>query len=370
MLTARRAHHSSSTLRGIMNTLSWRRRLTAALLIPFLLVLAGCRLHADIEVNSAEDVVTTMDIAIPKSLMETEYNSAAEMCEAMRGEQPSIDDAVPEPYEEGDLWGCRITGQADSSDYNSSFRVTEEDGKLNLVMNFGDEEFTEEDLSLLGISDIDFHMTFSFPGKVLESKGGTIDGNTVTYTDISEFFQGVDIVAEAGGGFPWLIVVIAVVVLGFLLLLALALGAFLFMRSRKKGKTPASAPVGYGSSSAAGAPAVPQAPGAPASPAPGAQSSSPVPPFAAHQGSPAVPPAPQGSHQWNGSAQQSPPAQGQSWGQGQPGQGEAGPDQQWGQAQPGQDQQWGQAQPGQDQQWSWPSQDPQQPPQNPQNPSW
>lgn len=253
-----------------MNAITWRRRLMAALVLPFLLVLAGCRLHADFEINSPEDVTTTIDMAMPKSLVESEFSSAAEMCESMRGQQPSIDDAVPEPYEEGDLWGCRATGVADSSDYNDSFRVSEEDGKLHVVVNFGDSGITEDDLALVGAGSIDFRASFTFPGEVLESKGGTIDGNTVTYTDPVEFSNGVDITAQAEGGFPWWIVVVAVLLLGFLLLLALGLGAFLFIRSRKKAKSPAAVPGGYGSPVAPGSHAVPPAPDSPGVPqAPG-----------------------------------------------------------------------------------------------------
>ena len=76
-------------------------------------------------------------------------------------------------------------------------------------------------------------MTFTFPGKIIESNGGKIDGNTVTYTDIDDFYTGIDITAESGG-FPWLIVIIIVVVLGFLLLLVLAAIIFFVIRARRK----------------------------------------------------------------------------------------------------------------------------------------
>ncbi|MCT1655137.1 LppM family (lipo)protein [Brachybacterium muris] len=333
-----------------MNTISRRRRLLAALILPFLLVLAGCRFHADFEINSPEDVTTTIDLAMPKALMQSDFSSATEMCESMRGEQPSIDDAVPEPYEEGDLWGCRVTGVADSSNYDDSFRVSEEDGKLHVVMNFGDSGITEDELALIGADSIDFRASFTFPGEVLESKGGTIDGDTVTYTDPVEFSNGVDITAEAGGGFPWWIVVVAVLLLGLLLLLALGLGAFLFMRSRKKAKSPAAVPGGYGAPAAPGSHAVPPAPGSPG-----------VPSASGAHGSPAVPPAPQGGQSWGGAAQQSPPpAQGQQWGASpaQPGQGQPPQPPEQGQ------QPWSQA-PGQNQPPQAPGQG-----QPPQNPGW
>lgn len=329
-----------------MNTITWRRRLAAALLLPFLLVLAGCgRLHADFEINDVDSIDLTLDFAVDSTYIESEYSSAEEMCSDMQTQEDTFGEVTPEPYEEDGMWGCRAAGVLERQDFGSGFELTEENGEYHLVMG-SDATGTEGgDMSMLE-SQVDFRVTFAFPGDVIESKGGTIDGNTVTYTSITEFSEGVDITAEADG-FPWLIVVLVVALLGLLLLAALAVGAFLFLRSRKKGSTPASTPGGYGSS-AGRSPSVPPAPGAAA-----------------------VPPAPQGSHQWNGSAAQSPPAQGQWQGQGQQGYGQQAPGQQSG-APYGQGQQ-GHGQQGGGQQWNQPPQGSQGQPWNqqpPQNPGW
>lgn len=321
-----------------MNTISRRRRLLAALVLPFLLVLAGCRFHADFEINDVDSMNVTMDLGIDTEFIADTYGSAVEMCEDMQEEESLFGEVTPEPYEEEGMWGCRATGVIERADFGSDMQLTEEDGKLHLVMGGSSTDPGAETEALE--SQIDFRASFTFPGKVLESKGGTIDGNTVTYTSMTEFSNGVDITAESGG-FPWWIVVVAVLLLGFLLLLALGLGAFLFMRSRKKAKSPAAAPGGYGSPAAPGSHAVPPAPGS--------------------NGSPAVPPAPQAGQSWGGSAQQSaPPAQGQQWGSSpaQPGQGQ--PPQAPAQGQ----QRWSQA-PGQNQPPQAPGQG-----QPPQNPGW
>ena len=339
-----------------MNTTTWRRRIAAALLIPFLLVLAGCRFHADFEVKDVDTMHIAMDLGVDTMYIGDTYGSAAEMCEAMQEEEAIFGEVTPVPYEEDGMWGCRATGVLERADFGTDFQLSEEDGTFHLVMGGGSTDAGMGSEMEALESEIDFRASFTFPGEVLESKGGTIDGNTVTYTSMSEFSNGVDIRAEAGGSFPWVIVVIVVLALGFLLLLALGLGAFLFMRSRKKGTTPAAVPGGYGSSAASGSTAVPPAPGSPA-----------VPPAPGSHGSPAVPPASQGGQPWGGSAQQPPPTQGQQWGsspapapqQGQPGQQGQQP---WSQP-PGQ---------GQPPQAAGQQQPPQAPGQGqpPQNPGW
>ncbi|MEE1650804.1 hypothetical protein V1260_08355 [Brachybacterium sp. J144] len=321
-----------------MTTNSVRRRLAAVLVLPLLLVLAGCgSFTADFEVTSAESMTLSFDMAVDPTYLEGTYSSAEEMCaDTEDGEfAPGAEAVEVEAYEEDGLWGCRASGAVDMSQLGSEFSVTEEDGEIHLTIDMGDSAgLSQEDLELVfgdAIDDFEFRVSFTFPGDVIESRGGTIDGNTVTYTDIIDFTQGVDITAEAGGGFGWLIIVIVVVVLGFLLLLAIAAVIFFVMRSRKKGGsgTPG-APGGYG-----GVPAAPMAPSAPQSPAFGQS-----PPPAPQQG--------QGQQWGQSSPPLAPPAPQQPWGQpGQQGQ------QPWNQP-PGHNQQYGQnQQPGQNQNPGW-----------------
>lgn len=325
-----------------MTSTTWRRRLSAALLLPFLLLAAGCvRVDADFDVKSAELINLSLDFAIEKEYVEGTYSSAEELCNGMYGDRSAVDQVDPEPYEDGDFWGCKAEGVVEKSDFDSTLNVTEEDGNLRLTMTLGDSAITEEDLALIGSDGMEIDIEFTFPGKVIESKGGTVEGNTVTYTDITEFSEGVDITAEAGGGVPWLIVVLVVLVLGFLLLLAIGIGAFFFLRSRKKGRA-----AGVGASSPYGSS--------------GGSSAVPSPP-SAHNAPPA---APQGQ-QWGQSSPPPAAPQGQQWGQSSPPPAPQG-GQQWGQASPPPAPPQGGQAPNQGQQgWN-------QPPQNqpPQNPGW
>lgn len=364
-----------------MNSISTRRRLVAILLLPFVLMLAGCgKLHATFDVQDAETVNVSYDLAIDTEYAESSYSSAQEMCDDLLSDNSLGGDMAPsiEPYEEGGQYGCRVVGAMTSDNFDSTFNITEEDGELHVVIDGGAdaESFSDPEVQSLGI---DFQMTFTFPGKVIESSGGEIDGNSVVFTDLNDVANGIDIRADAGG-FPWIIVIVIVLVLGFLLLLVIAAIIFFVLRARKKknavsGGT-SGTPSAYGASAAAGvgagAASVPAAPqgqqGQPGAQPQGGQ-------LWGSQGSPPAAPQPQAGQPWG--SQASPPPAAPQWGQASP---PAAPqnDPQWGsQPQQGQQPQQGgqpwEQQPGQQpggqqdsgrQPWDRPE-DGQQPPQNP-----
>ena len=350
-----------------MKTISARRRLYALLVIPFVLLLAGCgKMHAEFEVKDVDSMQVSFDMGFKPSFVESEFDNAQAMCDDIESDEP-IGTVTIEAYEEDGLWGCRFSGPMERSEFGSGMELAESDGEYHLTMDMGSEALTQADLdmfaSLYGadVSDFDFKMTFTFPGKVLESQGGTIDGNTVTYTDIVDFYSGVDITAESGG-FPWLIVIIIVVVLGFLLLLVLAAIIFFVIRARRKktsnGASGTGVPAAFGGA-AAGAASMPSGNTPPATPQNGQQWGQASPP----------PAAPQDGQQWG---QASPPAaapqDGQQWGQASPPPAAPQDGQQWGQASPpaappsDQDQPWNQQRPD--------SENPQGGNQPPQNPGW
>jgi hypothetical protein len=305
-----------------MNTISARRRLYAAIVLPFVLLLAGCgRFHADIEVADVDTLNISYDLGITSDLISSEYDSADAMCEDMQAEEDSFGSVEVTAYDEDGLWGCRASGTLDRSKFGEDFTLTEENGEYHFVMDVGDAAISEEDLTALygdEAADFDFRMTFTFPGTVLESQGGTVDGKTVEYTSISDLSGGVDITAKSGG-FPWLIVIIVVLVLGFLLLLLLAVVAFFVIRSRRAKKNGSSGPGGVSVPAAfggaAGAASMPSGNAPPAAPQWG-------------QSTPPPPAGPSGGQapQWGQSSPpQAPPQGGQQWGQpGQPGQGQPG----------------------------------------------
>jgi hypothetical protein len=326
-----------------MTSISRRRRLLALLLVPFMMVLAGCgKLHADFEIQDAETINVSFDFAIDEEFASASFDSADEMCTSLESEMDVVDESAPsvEPYEADGAFGCRIVGVLTSEDFDSGFSLTEEDGEYHLTISGDDTSVDDIGTPEMAELDFDFRMTFTFPGEIIESSGGQIDGNSVTYTDVAEFGAGVDIRAEANT-FPWVIVIIAVLVIGFLLLLVLAAIVFFVVRSRRNRGGGSGTPGGYGA--AAG----------------------PTPMGATYAG-------PQGGQQWGQTSPPAGPQGGQQWGQTSP---PAAPQggQQWGQtsppAAPQGGQQWGQtsppAAPQGGQQWGAPQQDgqgPQQPP--------
>ncbi|MGP9538414.1 LppM family (lipo)protein [Brachybacterium sp. AOP43-C2-M15] len=324
-----------------MTSISTRRRLVAALLLPFLMVLAGCgKFHADLEIKDAETIEVAYDLAIDETLLEGLYSTADEMCAQMQDSGNLAGEMAPEvePYEADGRFGCKVTGVLAKENFGTGLDLTEGDGEYHLVMT-GDEAAADGlDPANMSMLEVDFRMTFTFPGRVIEASGGRIDGNSVTFSEFEDLRAGIDIRAEAGG-FPWVIVLVVVLVLGFFFLLLLAAIAFFVIRARRNkggGAGPGGVPGGYGAASGAAAGSVPPA-------------------------------APQGQ-QWGQTSPPPAPQQGgQPWDQPQGGQqGEQQWGQQWGQAPQG-EQPWSRPpapQDGGDPQWGQGGQG-QQPPQNP-----
>jgi hypothetical protein len=292
-----------------MTSISRRRRLLALLLVPFMMVLAGCgKLHADFEIQDAETIHVSFDFA------SASFDSADEMCTSLESEMDVVDESAPsvEPYEADGAFGCRIVGVLTSEDFDSGFSLTEEDGEYHLTISGDDTSVDDIGTPEMAELDFDFRMTFTFPGEIIESSGGQIDGNSVTYTDVAEFGAGVDIRAEANT-FPWVIVIIAVLVIGFLLLLVLAAIVFFVVRSRRNRGGGSGTPGGYGAA------AVPSAMGASSAGPQGGQqwgqTSPPAGPQGGQQwGQTSPPAAPQGGQQWGQTSPPAAPQGGQQWG--------------------------------------------------------
>lgn len=305
-----------------MTSISRRRRLLALLLVPFMMVLAGCgKFDATFDIKDAETIDVTMDIGLDTSLIGSEYSSAEEMCAEMEGEESGVAGEIAptvEPYEADGMYGCKITGVVDNEEFGNGLDLVEEDGEYHFTLDPAQAGLGDLADPTLADYGFEFSMTFIFPGEIIESSGGQIDGSTVVFTDAAEIANGIDIRAEANS-FPWVIVIIAVLVVGFLLLLVLAAVVFFVVRSRRsKAAAPAGMPGGYG----AAASQAPQAPQAPQ----------------------------QGGQQWDGQGQQQPP-----WahpdGPQQPGGQQPGGQQPGGPQQPGGQQGPGSSQPPQQPGW-------------------
>lgn len=231
-----------------MHSLSLRRRLAALLLLPLLLLVAGCaRVTADFDITSADSYDLDFDMAVEKSYVQSEFNSADELCKGLEDEDSGeFGQAKWEPYTEDDMWGCKISGTVEKKDFGSGFTIDESDGELHLKTS-PDSSF-DPSSSGFSASDLDLTVTFSFPGKVIESNVGTVDGKTVTITDAGDMSKGVDITAKAGGiGAGLIILIVAVIVVLLIVLIIIALIVFFVVRSRRRNNAQNSAgPGGFG----------------------------------------------------------------------------------------------------------------------------
>jgi hypothetical protein len=234
---------------AIMHSLSLRRRLAALLLLPLLLLAAGCaRVSADFDITSADSYDLDFDLAIEKSYVESEFSSADELCKSLEDEDSGeFGQAKWKPYTEDDMWGCKISGTVEKKDFGSGFTIDESDGELHLKTS-PDSSFDPAS-SGFSASDLDLTVTFSFPGKVIDSNVGTVDGKTVTITDAGDLSQGVDITAKAGGiGAGLIILIVAVIVVLLIAIVIIALIVFFVVRSRRKRNAQNGADSGFGGS--------------------------------------------------------------------------------------------------------------------------
>lgn len=263
-----------------MHTLRGRRRLWAVLALPFLLLLAGCgKLDASLDIHSVDDIDVVYDLAIQRSFID-EYGLGIDSGEAMCASYEDEDsqetwmaDAKKEPWQDDTYVGCKLTGKTSADGYGEDAALTDENGEFHLVIPGSAAGMGEGDSSGM-MEGFQLHLTISFPGKVISSNIGEVDGKTVTITDVDEFMQkGIDITAKDSsmGWIVWVIIaVVAVIVV--LIVIALIVGLILMSRRKKKAGAAAAVPGGYGPGQMnQGAPGAPGAPAGYGSPNPAGQ---------------------------------------------------------------------------------------------------
>ncbi|MCT2025107.1 hypothetical protein [Dermabacter hominis] len=207
------------------------KKIAALMLIPFMLVVAGCgKLEATVNIENPEKVTIEGVANFKKSVLDEAHVSTDEFCgekaleEFAKNTKPKL-----KVEEKGDEVVCTFSaiterkepmGDALKYDKESDTYTYHEDSKGS----FGDQ---------VTANGFKVDVTFVFPGKVTESSVGKIDGNKVHITDTKEYFSDITIKAE-GSSFPWLIVIIVVVVALLLVLAAVVIGALVFMKRKKK----------------------------------------------------------------------------------------------------------------------------------------
>lgn len=210
------------------------KKIAALMLIPFMLVVAGCgKLDATVTVESPEKITLEGVVSIKKSSLEEVGMTPSQFCgdealEEFTGEtKPDL-----KLEEKDDEVVCTFSGQKDEKNPMGDALKYDEESDTYTYKEASKGSFGDQ-AAAAGFK-VDF--TFVFPGKVTESSVGKIDGNKVHITDTKEYFSEINIKAE-GSSFPWLIVIIVVVIVLLLVLAAVVIGALVFMKRKKKSGT-------------------------------------------------------------------------------------------------------------------------------------
>lgn len=254
-----------------------RRGLSALLLLPLLLVLAGCfRLDMGLTINEDDTLDVSMEVADLTGMASREDMDCSSMESELADAPDDAEFAVEDLEDEDGNVGCRISATGAPIDSMTGEGMSIEKVDDTYVFSFDGDETGMGDTSSLedmpAGMEPEVAISVTFPGEVIEADG-EIDGNTVTWTGLEAFTVGGSATGEAtgnGGGAGgvstavW--IVLAVVAL-------LAIAALIFLISRKnRGKSgDADAPYGgpAGPSGQPGQVANEPGPGFPAQPGAG-----------------------------------------------------------------------------------------------------
>ncbi|RUP86602.1 hypothetical protein D8M36_04255 [Dermabacter sp. HSID17554] len=213
------------------------KKIAALLMIPFVLLVAGCgKLEATLTVESDEKVVLEGVVTGQTSSLDLIGAKPADVCSAKDttndGGETTQGKVEVKLTESGDTFECEFTSTVEDAKDIKKILTYDEDSNTYTLKSMLPLPRIADQLAGGGFTA---DVTIVMPGKVTESSVGTIDGNKVHITDIKEFLSEYEIKSE-GSGFPWLIVIIVVVVLVLLFVVVAAAAALFFlMRKKKKG---------------------------------------------------------------------------------------------------------------------------------------
>ncbi|WP_024820392.1 LppM family (lipo)protein [Arthrobacter sp. 31Y] len=216
-------------------------------LLALMLALTGCvKLNMSVKVNNEKSVDYEVVYAIQKSVLGDKSFDEFMESNGTGSEGMDIPDgATVVDYEDDKYKGKRITAAnldpaklAESSSSESPFEL-KRDGDFYVISMGGVTGGESGDSSSSAMAKSMFDeasVKFTFPGKVVEAKGATVDGNTATFDMLSVNESVVQAKAEANAGIPmwiiWILVAVLVVAAALVLL-------FVLMRKRSSRQEPA-----------------------------------------------------------------------------------------------------------------------------------
>ncbi|WP_127126015.1 hypothetical protein [Georgenia sp. SYP-B2076] len=230
-------------------------QLHALLLLPLLLLLAGCmRLDMGITIHGDDTADLALTVVDKTGAMTRDELDCSQLTDALgQAGLPGGVDHTVDAIDEGGNLGCAVTFTgAPLTEMNAQgLSISKADGVCTFTLD-GQAGLTPADVE--DIPGLEVALAVTFPGAVIDAGGGQVTGHTVTWTDPAVIAAGVTATGEADGGaatllgptssMSWLWWVVA----GLVLLAVI--GAVVFVTRRNRSATtamPAGAIYGQGS---------------------------------------------------------------------------------------------------------------------------
>ena len=179
------------------STFSMRKRAIAIMLLPALFILASCKSENTVEVTSGGGLVFTMDMIDEEGTLAMLGMSCKDLESAMGTSVGDLgDDAKMSVDDIKD--GCRV--KAEAANAVDGKTLTDDGDTYTLKLDSSDVgDISEDDLGQFG--SFDFSFSVKMPGDIKNATdGGTISGDTVTYTDLKVLEKGIEVTGNKTGG--------------------------------------------------------------------------------------------------------------------------------------------------------------------------
>lgn len=208
------------------------RRVCAVIVLPLVLALGACGVQYNYEITDKDTVNVSMLIwgdQVSESDCTNQNNSKS-------GTSGITDTNIPLIYTYTQYNGdpaCEAHAAdvpVSQFDSDNNITITHSGNRYVVDINIGD---TETDSTY---SDLDASISVTFPGKVTDATGNSVekDGNTVTWTDITQEKGTVHAEGKDSAGLPWLWIVLGLVVVAIIAAVVL----FLLMQKKKSAGAP------------------------------------------------------------------------------------------------------------------------------------
>lgn len=202
------------------------RRVLWALIFPLLLILTGCEMHTEVQVNEDNTAAVNVTVSGEKDLLPQSVS-----CDDVAKEfAHQFGDGATVTDESGDnLLTCKLSSMAQSIKKLQHLNVDVTRADDEFVVKATPHEDIAEMKALLGAADFSF--AFTFPGavtKVVTAIPDTdyeIAGNKVTFTDLNFYENDTTITAGASAGNGsvtwWIVAIVAVLIIAAIIVWAL-----------------------------------------------------------------------------------------------------------------------------------------------------